>query len=159
MKKNRLLIIFMLLISCSNHQIDFDYVQIIPQVEEKKYRFSDYDQHYEMNATDIKEAEQILYNAVKEHQNEYTLTLTPETLGGFKRQYVAYFNQKGEKIIWINGFCDVLDIPTEIALGEFEMKPFDWKAKILDVDDGGDCYWQIMINMDTREYKLRVNGI
>ena len=149
----------MLLVSCSNHTIDFDYVQIIPDAEEKAYRFSDYDQHFELTRKDLKDAEQILYEAVNKHQNEYTLTLTPETLRGFKRQYVAYINQEGKKMIWINGFCEVLDIPTEMASGEFEMKPFTWKEKILDVDDGGDCYWHIMINMDSKKYELSVNGI
>lgn len=32
----------MLLVSCNNRAIDFDYVQIIPQVEDKKHKFSDY---------------------------------------------------------------------------------------------------------------------
>jgi hypothetical protein len=35
-------------------------------------------QHFELNKEDIKEAELILYKAVEEHQNKYSLLLTPE---------------------------------------------------------------------------------
>lgn len=158
-KKIDFLILVMLTISCNSYTIDFDYVQIIPQVLEKKYWFDDYDHHYALNSTDMKESEEILYEAVKEHQNEYSVMLTPESLCYFKRQYVAYLNQKGEKMIWINGFCRVMNIPTEIVLGEFEMILFDWENEISDVDDGGDCYWQILINMKTKKLNLSVNGI
>ena len=38
--------------------------------------------------------------------------------------------------------------------------PFDWKNKMIDISDGGECYWNIKINLTINNYyELNVNGI
>lgn len=61
------------------------------------------------------------------------------------RQYVPVINQKGEKEIWVNFFCDSMYT--------------DWKNHIVKVFDGGNCYFNIKVNLTTNSYsKLIVNG-
>ena len=63
----------------------------------------------------------------------------------YKRQYIVVINDKNEKEVWINCFCDTF----------FK----DWRKEIIDVDDGGNCFFNLKINL-TREkyYNLWVNG-
>jgi hypothetical protein len=55
------------------------------------------------------------------------------TLSKYKVQFVPYLNEKGEKEIWINGFCSDYDI--------------NWKTEIVHVFDGGNCYFTVRLNL------------
>lgn len=63
----------------------------------------------------------------------------------YKRQYMAVLNDQGQKEIWINGFCDTWDK--------------QWKKEVVLVHDGGNCYFNLKINLTTKEcFELSVNG-
>jgi hypothetical protein len=63
----------------------------------------------------------------------------------YKRQYVAVFNSEGEKEVWVNAFCNTFYS--------------NWKSEILVVDDGGNCYFNLKINLTTNTcFELMVNG-
>jgi hypothetical protein len=63
----------------------------------------------------------------------------------YKRQYVSIINSIGEKEVWINCFCD-----------SFYK---DWKKQILHVDDGGNCFFNLKVNLSTKKcYDIFVNG-
>ncbi len=63
-------------------------------------------------------------------------------------QFVCAITEKGERIIWINSFC------------KNEESTFkDWKTKIFFVADGGNCFFNIKINVAKNTYyDLMVNG-
>lgn len=66
--------------------------------------------------------------------------------GNYRRQYVPILNGKGEKEVWVNCLCSILDD--------------DWKKNILIVDDGGNCFFNLKINLVTGKcYEFRVNGL
>jgi hypothetical protein len=63
----------------------------------------------------------------------------------YKRQYIAVFNNKGEKEIWVNGFCNTWNKR--------------WKEELIFVHDGGNCYFNLKINLSTKNcYQISVNG-
>ncbi|WP_420400942.1 hypothetical protein [Flagellimonas sp.] len=63
----------------------------------------------------------------------------------YKIQYVPYVNEKGEKEIWINGFCD--------SMGT------DWKKEVIFVFDGGNCFFEIRLNLTTGEcHSIGISG-
>ncbi len=65
---------------------------------------------------------------------------------GFKRQYVPVINSAGQKEVWVNFFC--YDWGTE-----------SWKSDILIVSDGGNCYFNLKVNLETQSYSdLIING-
>jgi hypothetical protein len=59
------------------------------------------------------------------------------SLGKYKIQFVPFINEKGEKEVWINGFCS--DHHT------------DWKTEIVQVFDGGNCYFTVRLNISKNE--------
>lgn len=68
-------------------------------------------------------------------------------LGNYKRQYIPFINKRGEKLVWVNCFC----------IGDINFP--DWKKEIVMVDDGGSCYFNVIINLTTKKYgKLFING-
>jgi hypothetical protein len=57
----------------------------------------------------------------------------------YKRQYVAIINLKGEKEVWVNCFCT----PYFMNI---------WKTKPIVVEDGGNCYFNLKVNLTTGQY-------
>ena len=88
---------------------------------------------------------------LKKHNAEYPKNKWKETgfelkLKGKKRQYVPVINEKGEKEVWINFFCS-------------DWGNDNWKSDIMMVHDGGNCYFNLKVNLTTKSYsELSING-
>jgi len=115
-----------------------------------------------LSENEISEIEKIIEQAVKENNeqqrerlekhnkenpdNQWTETGFELKTKGFKRQYIPVINSEGEKEIWINFFCD--DWGSE-----------NWKSEIMIVHDGGNCYFNLKVNLETKTYsELSING-
>jgi hypothetical protein len=67
-------------------------------------------------------------------------------LDQYYRQYVGFRDEKGDRIAWVNFFCD-------------EAKEPWWRYGLRMVNDGGDCYFKIKINLtDGQVVYMMVNG-
>jgi hypothetical protein len=63
----------------------------------------------------------------------------------YKRQYLGLVKD-GEQVIYANFFCQVDD-------------GMDWKKEFVFVNDGGDCYFQVIYHVATGEFSdFSVNG-
>jgi predicted choloylglycine hydrolase len=63
----------------------------------------------------------------------------------YKRQYFPYISKDGSKHVKVVCFCET---------------NFNWKKNIVDVLDGGDCYFNVIINLDLKTYSdLDINGV
>jgi hypothetical protein len=64
----------------------------------------------------------------------------------YHREYSGLINKKGDKIIYIRAFCEY---PNDLPDGV-----------IMEVDDGGSCYYQIKCNLKTKKcFDFFVNGV
>lgn len=62
----------------------------------------------------------------------------------YKRQYIAAMLVNGHKVVWMNAFCS---------------SNANWKQRLIQVQDGGSCYFTITINLTEKSNgTLRVNG-
>lgn len=96
----------------------------------------------------------LLDSLIEDFCKEYTNSLDSQSrksfgidfsLRSYKRQYVPMVNKNGEKIVWANFFCN-----DPVA---------DWKREIVYVWDGGNCFFNLKVNLTKREcYELYVNG-
>lgn len=119
-----------------------------------------------LSQLELIEIEHILKIAIKDHneiqkkvvieQNKYpnsvplTKTGYELKLEGYKRQYVPIINKKGQKEVWINFFCNDME---DGAFGDEK-----WRTALVLVEDGGNCFYHIKINLNTKKYyELEVN--
>jgi hypothetical protein len=66
----------------------------------------------------------------------------------YKRQYVPFLNKDGQKKVWINCFCS-----------DFGNDFTQWKKFIVLVEDGGSCFFSLIINLTDRSFSnFDVNG-
>ncbi len=114
-----------------------------------------------LNNQEIKKIDKTLESLVLKHNNEqkkeFAIYLAKKTggdltlerltinLSDYKRQYIAVLNSKGEKEVWVNMLCNNLS-------GK-------WRTEIIDVSDGGKCYFNLKINLiSNKYYYLMFNG-
>lgn len=115
----------------------------------------------DLTSDDLQKTETILKNCIKSYNTEqekrYDLIKDKNPtykvdkkrfiidLGRYKRQYEAVINSKGEKEVWVNCFCRTYNS--------------NWKSEQVVVEDGGNCYFNLKINLTTGQYyELMVNG-
>lgn len=93
---------------------------------------------------DLQTVDNILTKCIKIHNNKQDTTKQFSEyidLKKYKRQYIPFVNSKGEKKVYINCFC--------ISDWGFDY----WKKSLVQVDDGGSCFFQVTINLTTLEYE------
>ncbi|MBC8882567.1 hypothetical protein H9X57_01590 [Flavobacterium piscinae] len=111
---------------------------------------------------DLKLTQTILEHAIENYEFDFIKKPIKSNIEKYFRQYIPFLNEKGEKAIEINAFCELLKIPPKEELakkGVTEWNEIDWKNYYVQVDDGGLCYWRIKINIDKMSYEsVMVNG-
>jgi len=115
----------------------------------------------ELNLSEVKEIEMLLSKCINAYNSEQLKIFEKDTkekigykisksqyiidLKRYDRQFVPVINKKGEKEIWVNCFCGT--------------HSDDWKTNIVGVDDGGNCYFNLKINLTKKTYyDFGVNG-
>ena len=115
----------------------------------------------ELDSEDLYQIEKLLADSLMKYNNQqkiqfeeisknypdenFNLTNFIIELDKYKRQYVPVINEQGEKEVWINCFC-----------GKWNK---NGKKEMLIVNDGGNCYFNLKINLTTKTiYDFMVNG-
>lgn len=112
---------------------------VLPYNEDAKYIFANC-KPSDLNENNIQLIDSLLKKCVSEKENVLSINLKE-----YKRQYIAVTNEKGEKEVWINCFC-----------GSWSASS---KKGIFIVLDGGDCFFNLKINLTTKiYYDFTVNG-
>lgn len=91
--------------------------------------------------------QQSQFDSISKTHPEYNLKIQNFVidLSKYKRQYFPVVNSTGQKEVWINCFCN-----------DFEK---NWKNEMLIVADGGNCFFNLVINLTTNSYyRFIVNG-
>ncbi len=66
----------------------------------------------------------------------------------YSRQYICALNKVGQKEVYINCFCELLGTDS------------NWKRSLVIVDDGGNCFFNLKLNLDANSYyDFFVNGL
>jgi len=103
---------------------------------------------YEPGEDDIMAAEEILQACFSKESSGTRNPFFGRKLENYHRQFAGVRLENGDKVIWINCFCYVDN--------EFIRK---WKEQFIMVDDGGNCFFNVKVNLNTKQYyDLMVNG-
>ena len=114
---------------------------------------------YNPSIQNYRDVEDLLIEEVKNAPyQDYWLTLDTLTIRNYYRQYSFYRKTNNDSMVYINALCRILESPVD-SCGNYLWKPFDRRNEHIIVNDGGDCYWQILINLTkkTVEY-FTTNG-
>ena len=112
----------------------FDQIQwtILPEDYNLGIAFKKYSR-WTPSKSDIVQSEEAFIKCLNNQKHRFNYSLN-----NYTRQYAGLINDKGQKILWINFFCD-----------EPNTKK-DWKQSVVAVEDGGDCYFELKLNLDTK---------
>ena len=157
-RNSTLLFVSLLIFSCQNHSKKNEVFQlpssdyVVLKYNPEWYWIFEGVTSSNLSKKELNEIETILQDAITSHNLRYDVGSNDYKhwaleLDRYKRQYVPVINQKGEKVIWINFFCD-----------DYFYK-LNWREEIPIVADGGNCYFNIKINLTTKKYSdLQING-
>ena len=155
-----LTLVLMLFSSCKNDFLG-EKSTILLNSEHNKWLKSNYGyQTWIPTKKDLEIVDKVLEKAIENNEFDFIKDPVKENIDKYPyKQYIPYLDNNGDRIIYLNTFC----LPPEEQVfeinGEYEWKKFDWKNEYYKVDDGGFCYWSIIINIDKVEYSnFMVNG-
>jgi hypothetical protein len=102
-----------------------------------------------LSLDDLQMIDSILLVCVNNYNNsldrEHKMWSIDLRKNNYKKQLIAVSNKKGQKEVLVNCFCSTWNN--------------NWRTAILVVHDGGNCYFNLKINLTTRKfYDLVVNG-
>ncbi|MES2849284.1 MAG: hypothetical protein V4685_09515 [Bacteroidota bacterium] len=127
--------------SIRNHNIDTVTTAVI-SFAPSSYPFDNTNKSAELTEDDFNNIDSLLVECVDDYNN----SLDKEHKGwaidlnshNYKKQVVAIMNKNGEKEIWVNCFCKTPDN--------------SWKTNIRFVSDGGNCYFNLKINLGKKKF-------
>lgn len=71
-------------------------------------------------------------------------------LKNYKIQYVPFIDSTGDRKVYVNCFCSYY----------WNYQSNGWKKYLIEVKDGGNCYFHLTINLTTNNYEeLYINGL
>jgi uncharacterized protein YnzC (UPF0291/DUF896 family) len=127
------------------HLTDSNYA-VIPYTKADSYLFKNAKADT-LTQKEIQEIELLTNKSIDEYNKE--VNSKPIKYGaindiGYKVQLVPVINEKGEKEVWINCFCET---------------DFDWRKRIVGIRDGGSCFFRLKINLSNgKYYEFGING-
>jgi len=111
---------------------------------EAHYGFPEQSISATLNQDELLQIEKMIVQIIQDHNKKnkhYTIDISK-----YKRQYIAALTPTGEKIVWVNCFCD--------SLGT------DWHKEMLIVEDVGKCFFNLILNLKKNNfYNFFINGI
>ena len=152
-KRNIFLLLFLFQLSCAYGQFI-----IIPGPYDTSntvvFRFQNDSTNISSSLTksDILVIETLLSKSVRNYNNSHDRKRWRKPIidlqnGKYARQLMLSLNSKGEIIVWVNCIC------------RRQGQNSDWRKGLISADDGGNCYFNLKINLTTKEYfDLSVNG-
>ncbi len=135
-----------------NNILDTSKYAIINSKESASFAFDSSYSSVDLDEQDCIEIKKLLFQGIQ----EYNSSLKSKNLEYFgidtmkyhyKMQLIPVLNKKGEKEVWINAFCSE------------EVMPMHWKTESIFVKDGGNCFFNLKINLTKQKiYYIHVNG-
>jgi hypothetical protein len=132
-------------------KIDTSKTAIIQFNPKSIYPFDSTFQQSELTQGEVNVIDSLLIACIKDYNSRLDKkhkqwTIDPKKYN-YRKQLIVVENIKGEKEVWVNCFCNTWGND-------------NWKREVLNVHDGGQCYFNFKINLTAKRfYNLIVNGV
>jgi hypothetical protein len=124
------------------------------------FYLDNFSKFYKPTIQNYRSAETLLISEIKKQSlTENSNNLDTLSIRNYYRQYSFYMNENKDSMVHINAFCYILDSPVD-SCGIMTFRPWNWRKEVIFILDGGDCFWQTLINLTTKKIEyLSVNGV
>lgn len=148
------------LVSLDSLESEKQKITIITDTSQVKWAVGDYKSLWIPSYGQLQIADSIIKDAVSKISKSFYRRLCVDSFDSYYRQLVCYTTDEGDSLIYINALCHIYDRPLMDSNGNFiEMRRADWQKYVIDVKDGGDCFWHITIDIRKKKYlRFNVNG-
>ena len=131
-------------------QFDTSIIAMIPFDSKSTSPFDNNCRQATLTSDDFKDLDSLLSSCITNHNNSLEEIRKDQKIDlintTYYKQLIPVINKEGEKEVWVNCFCNTWNSDR-------------WKTKIMIVDDGGNCYFRLKINLTSKKcYELIVNG-
>jgi hypothetical protein len=137
--------------SLPHAQFDTSLIAVIPFNQNSSSVFDKDSKPSTLAEDDFKNLDSLLASCITAYNNSLDELRKHQRIDLTKTRYykqlIVVINKNGEKEVWLNCLCNTRG-------GDA------WRTKIIMVDDGGNCYFNLRINLTTKKYyNLMVNGL
>ena len=152
--------------SCSHKTVRRDDLVVLDSIESERLKITFIDDITISNKlkwiptyNQLNSIDSITAKAIRENSHRHYRHLGSDSIKNYYRQFICSIDSNGDSLVYINAMYRVLEFPYKNKEGKFIFKRNDWQHEINSVRDGGDSFWQILINFSRKRYILfRVNG-
>lgn len=115
------------------------------EAKSHRYIFKGINRPANLSDSEVENIEKIVRKNVETFNSKQKEFGKINDLSLYNFQYIPVYNSKMEKEVWVNAFCYSFYVY--------------WKKEIVEVKDGGSCYFNLKINLKTSNvYDFQVNG-
>jgi hypothetical protein len=152
-------ILFFSFISCDKITTSDNVAVLINENEKLQFRYPEM-QTWKPNQAEINIAENIIPIIISENNTDNSVNEIYENITDYYFQLIPYLDKDKRKIIYVNSLCkSFVKNPLPNLDGSEPQDEIEWKSYFYDVDDGGNCFWQVKIDVEQKEYfDFSVNG-
>ena len=130
----------------SNQLLSFDTNKIaILSIDKKNSLFKDA-KEMKLTNKDLKTVDKLLNECIQTHNLKQGTTKEFNEfidLKKYKIQYIPFMSSNGQRKVYVNAFCNYY----------WNFDSIGWKKYIVQVDDGGSCFFHLTINLKENKYE------
>ena len=156
----RLGLIFLILIftSCGKVNTSDNIALLLNQSDNVWFRYNEM-KTWKPNQAEIDLSEKLILKIIDEKKAAFDVKQVYNNIDNYFYQLIPYLDQNNRKIIYVNSLCRAFVVnPLPNPNGK-RKKEIGWKNNLIDVNDGGSCFWQVQIDIEKQEYfDFSVNG-
>jgi len=156
----RLGLIFLILIftSCGKVNTSDNIALLLNQSDNVWFRYNEM-KTWKPNQAEIDLSEKLILKIIDEKKAVFNVKQVYNNIDNYFYQLIPYLDENNRKIIYVNSLCRAFVVnPLPNPNGK-RKKEIGWKNNLIDVNDGGSCFWQVQIDIEKQEYfDFSVNG-
>ena len=154
-----LLISIFTLVSCGKITTSDNFTLLLNQSENEWFQYREL-KTWKPTQEEIDLTEDMIPQIIEGNKGVYGIKEIYENINDYYYQLVPYIDENNRKIIYINSLCkSFVKNPEPKLNSEDQKKEKEWKSHLYEVTDGGNCFWQVKIDIENKEYfDFSVNG-
>jgi hypothetical protein len=124
---------------------DTNKIAVLPIDTSDHYLFKDA-KKMQLTNQDLKTVDKLLNECIQTHNLKQDTTKEFNEfidLKKYKVQYIPFISSKGQRKVYVNAFCNYY----------WNFDSTGWKKYVVQVDDGGSCFFHLTINLTENKYE------